>query len=45
MHAMPTWWFVIISPSGETKDPEPPSLKRTEARRTLSSQAGVGVKA
>src|SRR5262245_15909152 len=44
MQPRPTWWLVIIRPSGETNEPEPPSLNRTEASRTLSSHAGVGVK-
>ena len=44
MQPSPTWWFVIMRPSGETKEPEPPSMKRTEARRTLSSHSFVGSK-
>ena len=26
----PTWWLDMTKPSGETKEPEPPLLKRTE---------------
>src|SRR5437867_1588457 len=44
MQPRPTWWLVIMRPSGETKEPEPPSLKRTEASRTLSSHSLAGVK-
>src|SRR5215470_17908451 len=39
-----TCWFVMSKPSGETKEPEPPSFKRTEARRRWSSQSCVGSK-
>jgi hypothetical protein len=44
MQPRPTWWFVIMSPSGDTKEPEPPSMNLTEARRTLSSHSFVGSK-
>ena len=44
MQPRPTWWLVIMRPSGETKEPEPPSMKRTEARRTWSSHSFVGSK-
>src|SRR5436309_2066906 len=44
MQPRPTWWLVIIRPSGETKEPEPPSLKRTEASRTRSSHSLPGAK-
>src|SRR5512141_2023210 len=44
MHPRPTWWFVITRPVFETNEPEPPSLKRTEERRTWSSHSCVGVK-
>src|SRR5437899_1640725 len=44
MQPRPTWWLVIIRPSAETNEPEPPSLRRTEASRTLSSHSLVGVK-
>src|SRR6266566_4495612 len=35
------WWLVAIRPSGETKPPEPPLLKRTDAFWSCSSQASV----
>src|SRR5262249_48609003 len=35
------WWLVTMSPSAETKPPEPPLLKRTEAFWACSSQASV----
>ena len=44
MQPRPTWWLVIMRPSGETKEPEPPSMKRTEARRSWSSHSVVGSK-
>src|SRR6266536_438333 len=33
------WWLVATRPSGETKPPEPPLLKRTDARMARFSQA------
>ena len=36
-----TWWLVTSSPSGETNPPEPPLLKRTDARMALF-EPGVG---
>src|SRR5262245_1833908 len=39
-----TCWLVITSPRGETNDPEPPLLKRSDARRTLSSQPSLSFK-
>src|SRR5262245_22643555 len=36
------WWFVTTRPCGETKEPEPPLLKRTEAFWTCSSQPSGG---
>src|SRR6266498_197755 len=42
MQLAPTWWFVRTSPVSETKEPEPPLLNRTEARRTWSSHALSG---
>src|SRR5215471_13017190 len=35
------WWLVTISPSDETKPPDPPLLKRTDAFCACSSQASV----
>src|SRR5579864_4330167 len=35
------WWLVTTRPSGETKLPEPPLLKRIEAFCTFSSQGAV----
>ena len=35
------WWLVTIRPSAETKLPEPPLLKRTDACWARSSQASV----
>src|SRR5262245_28745801 len=35
------WWLVMRRPVGETNDPEPPLLKRTDASRVCSSQASV----
>src|SRR5262249_29538973 len=39
-----TWWLVMTRPSGETKEPEPPLLKRTEDFWTCSSQSLEGSK-
>src|SRR5208337_170183 len=39
-----TWWLVSTSPRGLTKEPDPPSLKRTLERRTWSSHARAGSK-
>ena len=39
MQVAPTWWLVKVRPSVETKDPDPPLLKRTDASRTWSSHA------
>src|SRR5438876_11932424 len=38
------WWLVAMSPPLETKPPEPPLLKRTDASRARSSQASVSSK-
>src|SRR5262245_20123399 len=35
------WWLVTISPSGETNEPDPPLLKRTDAFWARASQSGV----
>src|SRR5206468_11530073 len=37
----PTWWFDMTRPYGDTKDPEPPLLKRTEDFCTWSSHSLV----
>jgi hypothetical protein len=39
----PTWWFVMTSPSAETKDPDPPLEMRTEERMRCSAHFGSGV--
>src|SRR5207237_10452695 len=36
--------FVKVRPSGETNDPEPPLLKRSDDSRTWSSHCWVGAK-
>src|ERR1700722_8225380 len=41
MQVAPTWWLVKASPSEETKEPEPPLLKRTEESCTCCSQGLV----
>src|SRR5437588_308086 len=38
------WWLVTTRPSGETKEPEPPLLKRTDAFWTCSNQPLGGAK-
>src|SRR5207247_11135715 len=35
------WWLVTISPSGETKPPEPPLVNRTDAFWARVSHASV----
>src|SRR6516162_6250618 len=41
MESEPMWWLVIARPLGETKEPEPPLLKRMEAFMARSRQASV----
>ena len=41
----PTWWLVMTRPFGETNEPEPPELNRTEDSRTWSSHSSVGLEA
>src|SRR5579884_4346352 len=38
------WWLVTISPSAETKLPEPPLLKRTDAFWARSNHSSVRLK-
>src|SRR5512141_2301360 len=42
MHPWTQWWFVSTSPCGETKLPEQPPARRTDASRTCSSHFASG---